>query len=71
MAKPLNRVGFKGIIDYLAMNYPEFGLIVVGDGKITQKRMFLFSSYLGNEYPILWTENVNFKGLKELIMSRR
>ena len=71
MAKPLNRVGFKGIIDYLAMNYPEFGLIVVGDGKNTYKRMFLFSSYLGNEYPILWTENVNFKGLKELIMSRR
>ena len=71
MAKPLNRAGFKGIIDYLAMNYPEFGLIVVGDGKNTYKRMFLFSSYLGNEYPILWTENVNFKGLKELIMSRR
>ena len=71
MAKPLNRVGFKGIIDYLAMNYPEFGLIVVGDGKNTHKRMFLFSSYLGNEYPILWTENVNFKGLKELIMSIR
>ena len=71
MARPLNKINFKGIIDYVSMNFPEFGLINVGDGYYEPKRMFLFSSYLGNEYPILWTENVNFKGLKELIMTRR
>ena len=71
MARPLNRINFKGIIDYVSMNYPEFGLITVGNGETVPKKMFLFSSYLGNEYPILWSENVNFKGLKEIIMTRR
>ena len=71
MARPINKIGFKGIINYISMNYPEYGLITVGDGEKTQKKMFLFSSYIGNEYPILWTENVNFKGLKEIIMTRK
>ena len=70
MAQPLKNVNFKGIIDFLSMHYPEFGLITVGDGVYTPQKMFLFSSYVGNEYPILWTENVNFDGLKELIMRR-
>ena len=71
MARPLTKIQFKGIIDYISMNYPEFGLITVGDGERAPKKMFIFSSYIGNEYPILWSENVNFKGLKELIMTRR
>ena len=71
MAQPLSKIKFKGILDYVSMNYPEFGLITIGDGVERQKKIFLFSSYLGNEYPILWAENVNFKGLKDLIMSRR
>ena len=70
-ARPINKIGFKGIINYISMNYPEFGLITVGDGEKKQKKMFLFSSYIGNEYPILWSENVNFKGLKEIIMTRK
>ena len=53
------------------MNYPEFGLLTVGNGERMGKKIFIFSSYLGNEYPILYTENVNFKGLKEIIMTRR
>ena len=53
------------------MNYPEFGLITVGKGISAPKKMFIFSSYIGNEYPILWSENVDFKGLKEIIMTRR
>ena len=70
MAQPLKNVNFKGIIDFISMHYPEFGLITVGNGEFSQRKMFLFSSYVGNEYPILWTENVNFDGLKELIMRR-
>ena len=71
MARPLSRIQFKGIIDYISMNYPEFGLITVGKGISAPKKMFIFSSYIGNEYPILWSENVDFKGLKEIIMARR
>ena len=52
------------------MHYPEFGIILVGKGEYSQRKMFLFSSYVGNEYPILWTEKVNFDGLKEIIMRR-
>ena len=40
----------------------EFGIILVGKGEYSQRKMFLFSSYFGNEYPILWTEKVNFDG---------
>ena len=71
MARPLSKIQFKGIIDYVSMNYPEFGLLTVGNWEITPKKIFIFSSYLGNEYPILYTENVDFKGLKEIIMTRR
>ena len=71
IARPFNKIQFKGIIDYVSMNYPEFGLLTVGNGERMGKKIFIFSSYLGNEYPILYTENVNFKGLKEIIMTRR
>ena len=71
MARPINKIQFKGIIDFISMNYPEFGLITVNKGNDTYKKMFIFSSYIGNEYPILWSENVDFKGLKEIIMTRR
>ena len=70
MAQPSTHVNFKGVIDFISMHYPEFGIILVGKGEYSQRKMFLFSSYVGNEYPILWTEKVNFDGLKEIIMRR-
>jgi len=71
MARPISKVGFNGIIIYTSMNYPEFGLIGVKDKDNETKKLFIFSSYTGNEYPHAWTDNVNYDGLKKLIIRRR
>ena len=71
MAKPISKVDFKGAIVYTAMNYPEFGLISIEDKENNDKKLFIFSSYTGNEYPHSWTDKINYEGLKELIIGRR
>ena len=71
MARPISKVGFNGIIIYTSMNYPEFGLIGVKDKDNETKKLFIFSSYTCNEYPHAWTDNVNYDGLKKLIIRRR
>ena len=71
MARPLATVDFKGIIIYTSMNYPEFGLISIEDDPNEPKKLYIFSSYTGNEYPHGWTNNINYDGLKRLILSRR
>ena len=71
MAKPISKIDFKGAIVYTAMNYPEFGLISIEDKENKDKKLFIFSSYTGNEYPHSWTDKINYEGLKELIIGRR
>ena len=74
MARPISRtskIDFRGVILYTAMNYPEIGLISIEDKENEPKKLFIFSSYTGNEYPHAWTDSVNFDGLKKLILTRR
>ena len=72
IAKPISKFGFKGAIIYTAMNYPEFGLISIeeNENENKTKKLFIFSSYTGNEYPHGWADNINYDGLKKLIISR-
>ena len=71
MARPIAQVDFRGIIIYTSMNFPEFGLISIEENKNEPKKLYIFSSYTGNEYPHAWTDNVNYDGLKRLIVTRR
>ena len=71
MAKPISQFDFKGSIIYTSMTYPEFGLICIKDNLSENKKLFIFSSYTGNEYPHGWIDNINFDGLKKLIISNR
>ena len=71
MARPIAKVSFLGVIIYTSMNYPEFGLISIEEEKDKPKKLFIFSSYTGNEYPHGWTDKVNYDGLKKLIIRRR
>ena len=71
IAKPISKIDFKGAIIYTAMNYPEFGLISIEDKENIDKKLFIFSSYTGNEYPHAWTGKINYDRLKELIIERR
>ena len=71
MARPISQVDFRGVIIYTSMNYPEFGLISIEEDKNEPKKLYIFSSYTGNEYPHGWTDNVNYDGLKKLIFRRR
>ena len=71
MARPISQVDFRGIIIYTSMNYPEFGLIGVEENPNEPKKLYIFSAYTGNEYPHAWTDNVNYDGLKRLILTRR
>ena len=71
MARPIPKVHFLGVIIYTSMNFPEFGLISIDEEKDKPKKIFIFSSYTGNEYPHAWTEKVNYDGLKKLIIRRR
>ena len=71
MARPIAQVDFRGIIIYTSMNFPEFGLISIEENKNEPKKLYIFSSYTGNEYPPAWVDNVNYDGLKRLIIMRR
>ena len=71
MARPIPKVNFLGVIVYTSMNYPEFGLISIEEEKDKPKKLFIFSSYTGNEYPHGWDDNINYDGLKKLIIRRR
>ena len=71
MGRPIPTIGFKGVIIYTAMNYPEFGLINIEDKETKKKKLFIFSSYTGNEYPHGWVNKINYDGLKKLIITRR
>jgi hypothetical protein len=74
MARPISRtskIDFRGVILYTAMNYPEIGLISIEDKENEPKKLFIFSSYTGNEYPHAWTDTINYDGLKKLIITRR
>ena len=71
MGRPIPAIGFKGVIIYTAMNYPEFGLINIEDKETKKKKLFIFSSYTGNEYPHGWVNKINYDGLKKLIITRR
>ena len=56
------------------MNYPEIGLIAVKDDKDKnnmKKKLYIFSSYLGNEYPHRYENKVDFKGMQEDILARK
>ena len=73
IANPIKQINFGGAIIYEAMNYPEFGLIAVDadkDGKNNNKKLYIFSSYTGSEYPHKYVNKVDFKGLQESILSR-
>ena len=71
IANPIEEIKFQGAIVYEAMNYPEIGLIAIDDEENKEKKLYLFSSYTGNEYPHAYSGKVDFKGLQELIVSRQ
>ena len=72
IANPINQIKFNGAIIYEAMNYPEIGLIAVNDNeKDKKKKLYLFSTYTGNEYPHRYENKIDFKGLQESILARR
>ena len=71
IANPIRQIQFQGAIIYEAMNYPEIGLISIDDKENKEKKLYLFSSYAGNEYPHDYLEKIDFKGLQELIVSRK
>ena len=71
MAKPISKYDFKGAIIYIAMNYPEYGLISIDDIENKTKKLYIYSSYTGNEYPHGWINNINYNGIKKLILSRQ
>lgn len=54
------------------MNYPEIGLITIdNDKKENSKKLYLFSTYMGSEYPHHYAKKVDFKGLQEMILARK
>ena len=71
IAHPIKQIEFEGVIVYEAMNYPEIGLIAIDNEDKKSKKLYLFSSYTGNEYPHPYIEKVDFKGLQESIISRK
>ena len=73
IANPIKDIKFKGAIIYEAMNYPEIGLMAVdvdNKGKNNIKKLYIFSSYLGSEYPHRYINKIDFKGLQESILAR-
>ena len=73
IANPIKEIKFNGAIVYEAMNYPEIGLIAVNidnKEKNNKKKVFIFSTYLGSEYPHRFANKVDFKGLQESILAR-
>ena len=73
IANPIKEIKFNGAIVYEAMNYPEIGLIAVDTDnkeKNNKKKVYIFSTYLGSEYPHRFANKVDFKGLQESILAR-
>ena len=72
IANPISQIDFDGAIIYEAMHYPEIGLITVKDtGENLKKRLYLFSSYTGMEYPHRYEKKIDFKGLQKSILERQ
>ena len=72
IANPIQNLNFEGVLSHTAMNFPEFGLISVGNGKdVKNKKLYIFSTYAGNEYPRVWEPKIDFSGLQNLLMSRK
>ena len=71
IANPIQELKFDGAIIYEVMFYPEIGLITVDDEDGKGKKLYLFASYTGNEYQHGYEEKIDFKGLQELIVSRK
>ena len=72
IANPISQIDFDGAIIYEAMHYPEIGLLTVKDtGKNLKKRLYLFSSYTGMEYPHRYEKKIDFKGLQKSILARQ
>ena len=73
IAYPIQEMKFEGAIIYEAMNYPEIGIMAIKENEqeYSKKKLYLFSTYMGTEYPRNFVTKVNFKGLQESIYSRR
>ena len=73
IAYPIQEMKFEGAIVYEAMNYPEIGIMAIKENEqeYSKKKLYLFSTYMGTEYPRNFVTKVNFKGLQESIHSRR
>ena len=71
MSKPMPKLNFTGAIIYTAMNYPEYGLLAIDNKENETKKIYIFSSYTGNEYPHGWKDNINYDGIKKLILSHK
>jgi hypothetical protein len=73
IAYPIQEMKFEGAIVYEAMNYPEIGIMSIKENEqeYSKKKLYLFSTYMGTEYPRNFVTKVNFKGLQESIYSRR
>ena len=73
IAYPIQEMKFEGAIVYEAMNYPEIGIMAIKENEqeYSKKKLYLFSTYMGTEYPRNFVTKVNFKGLQESIYSRR
>ena len=73
IAYPIQEMKFEGAIVYEAMNYPEIGIMAIKENEqeYSKKKLYLFSTYMGTEYPRNFVTKVNFKGWQESIYSRR
>lgn len=71
ISTPIRQINFGGVVVYETMTYPEYGLTAINDVDKNKKKMYLFSTYNGNEYPRHYSEKIDFKGLQESIISRK
>ena len=72
IANPINKINFDGAVIYEAMYYPEVGLITVRDNEEkNKKRLYIFSTYTGSEYPHKYENKIDFKGLQQNIIARK
>jgi len=71
ISNPIKQIEFGGVVVYETMTYPEYGLTAINDVDKNKKKMYLFSTYNGNEYPRHYNEKIDFKGLQEAIISRK
>ena len=70
VSKPINELNFTGAIIFGAMNFPEFGVIGIRNKLNKTMKLFIQSFYSGNEYPHSFTDKIDFKSLKRLIIRR-